>query len=383
MLNYLNVIKLKSCSVKYFKIYEKIIHRAYNRNKITSSTVSSFKRYVNKKFGKYVYEAHHILPKCLGDDKSKKDINNIVFLTIKEHLICHKILALRCIKNNTSILQAYYAMFSKRTKQQKYRTPFAKEVEIFKANSNKLFSRSGNKNGMFGKTHNEDTKQKISISNKGRKRTKKQILKLKQIGKINKEKTSWYQLLKYNPNILCKNYTEFKNNVIDLYKNKNIKNFTEICKRLNLNSSSTQPIKSILVDNKIDLIPENIRLLWSKIYTKYKHKWQSFDDLLNCIKISYNKVPTISNISSDLGIGSCLIITCLKHLKLDPIKDDKYWIRLINKYKNNLKFKNKEEFILELKKHKTSNAKLAKILGLSVSETTTAIQKYINPYNSD
>jgi len=383
MLNYLDVIKLKSCSVKYFKIYEKIIHRAYNRIKITSDTISSSKRYVNKKFGKYVYEAHHILPKCLGDEKSKKDINNIVFLTIKEHLICHKILALRCLKANTSILQAYYAMFAKRTIKQKYRNPTTKEIEIFKINSNKLFSRSGIKNGMFGKTHNQNTKQKISLANKGKIRTKEQILKLKQIGKINKEKNSWHQLLKHNPNISCKNYMELKNTVIDLYQNKNIKNFTEICKLLNLSCLSTDCIKSILIENKIDLIPENIRLLWSKVYQKYKNKWNSFDELLNCVQISYNKIPTISSISSDLKIGSCLTITCLKYLNLTPIKDDKYWIRLINKYKNNLKFKNKQEFILELKKHKTSTKELSKILGLSISETITAIKKYINPCNID
>lgn len=383
MLNYLKVIESKSSSKKYFKIYSDIIKKAYKRIKIKQTSISSAKIYVNKKFGKYVYEAHHVLPKCLGDDNDNKNINNIVFLTIKEHLICHKILALRCLKTDAPILRAYYAMFFKRTKTQKYRNPNSKEVEIFKINNIKLFSRSGNNNGMFGKTHKQSTKEKISLANKGKIRTKEQILRLKQIGKINKQNNSWHQILKHNPNILCKDYTELKNIVIDLYQNKNIKNFSEICKILNLKTSSTDSIKSILIENRIPLIPQNIRLLWSKIYKKYKNKWNSFDHLLDCVKNSYNKIPTISNISSELGIGSCLTNTCLKHLKLNPIKDDKYWIRLINKYKDNLKFKIKKEFILELKNHKTSNKNLSKILGLTKSEIKTAIEKYINPCNLD
>ena len=232
MRNYLNIIKLKSCSKKYFRIYSDIIKSAHKRIKITQTTISGAKIYVNKKFQKYIYEAHHILPKCLGDDNTTKDIKNIVFLTIKEHLICHKILALRCLKTDTSILQAYHAMFSKRTNEQKCRKPTTKEIEFFKINNNKLFSRSGNKNGMFGKTHNQNTKQKISSANKGKIRTKEQILKLKQIGKINKEQNSWYQLLKHNPNISCKDYTEFKNIVIDLYQNKNIKIFKKLLKNI-------------------------------------------------------------------------------------------------------------------------------------------------------
>lgn len=58
---------------KYFKWYNNIIIKAINRQKPDGYC-----------------ERHHILPVCLGGDK--RDKNNIVILTAKEHYICHHLL---------------------------------------------------------------------------------------------------------------------------------------------------------------------------------------------------------------------------------------------------------------------------------------------------
>lgn len=59
----------------YLKIYNQIIDKARFENR-------------KKKNGIY-YEAHHIVPKCLGGSDEK---NNIILLTAKEHFIAHKLL---------------------------------------------------------------------------------------------------------------------------------------------------------------------------------------------------------------------------------------------------------------------------------------------------
>lgn len=74
----------------YKRIYNQIIVNAQNKNIIEN---------------KY-YEVHHIIPKCLGgiDDSS-----NLVKLTLREHYVCHKLLA-EIYKDNKSIWHAYWMM---------------------------------------------------------------------------------------------------------------------------------------------------------------------------------------------------------------------------------------------------------------------------------
>ena len=60
--------------MNYSKIYGVIIENARGSPR-------------NRKLG--YFEKHHIIPKCLGGDNSK---GNLVFLTAKEHYVCHHIL---------------------------------------------------------------------------------------------------------------------------------------------------------------------------------------------------------------------------------------------------------------------------------------------------
>jgi hypothetical protein len=67
--------------MNYTKIYNSIIQIAVDANR-------------KKGDGTY-YEAHHIIPKCMGGDgteKQWKTHSNIVLLKPKEHWVCHMLL---------------------------------------------------------------------------------------------------------------------------------------------------------------------------------------------------------------------------------------------------------------------------------------------------
>ena len=56
----------------YMKIYDSLIEKAINRGETVE-----------------IFEVHHIVPKCLGVSNDK---NNLVNLTIREHIIAHMLL---------------------------------------------------------------------------------------------------------------------------------------------------------------------------------------------------------------------------------------------------------------------------------------------------
>jgi hypothetical protein len=74
--------------MNYQNIYNQIIERAKNRK------LEGYK------------EKHHIIPKCLGGDNSKK---NLVELTAREHFLCHRLLC-EVYPNNEKLLWALWLM---------------------------------------------------------------------------------------------------------------------------------------------------------------------------------------------------------------------------------------------------------------------------------
>jgi len=74
------------------KIYDKIIESAKNKNRIRSK--------------EYYVERHHIIPKCLGGTDA---IDNLVFLTPKEHYVCHKLLTF-IYPSNSKIMFGFQMM---------------------------------------------------------------------------------------------------------------------------------------------------------------------------------------------------------------------------------------------------------------------------------
>lgn len=66
--------------MNYKKIYEDLIKKAKSENR---------KKLKREDSNYFYYECHHILPKCLGGTNDK---DNLVLLTAREHLICHRLL---------------------------------------------------------------------------------------------------------------------------------------------------------------------------------------------------------------------------------------------------------------------------------------------------
>lgn len=88
---YLNLLEQVSYSNKYFNWYSGIIVKAKARIKSSS------------------YEGHHILPKSfnLGGEKDK---DNIVWLTLREHFICHKLIV-KFLKDARHVRKMQVAMW--------------------------------------------------------------------------------------------------------------------------------------------------------------------------------------------------------------------------------------------------------------------------------
>ena len=90
--------------MNYERIYNELISNAKLQNRAKSP--SSY------------YEAHHIVPVCLGG-KGKhsewKTHSNIVLLTAREHYIAHKLLCF-IYPDNLKLAAAFYAMLTMKSK---------------------------------------------------------------------------------------------------------------------------------------------------------------------------------------------------------------------------------------------------------------------------
>lgn len=155
----------------------------YLQNKYTSYYYKIINRAKSRTLPENIYkEKHHIIPKSLG---GSNHIENIAVLTLREHFICHKLLTRMVTgKNKTKMIYGYRAfiMASPRRPELKINsrefekirtlglrkgqiTPDSTKEKISKANKGKL---SGNNNPMFGKTHSEHSRKKISESRKSK-----------------------------------------------------------------------------------------------------------------------------------------------------------------------------------------------------------------------
>lgn len=136
----------------YLKEYYNII----NNNKILDPT----SQYCEK---------HHIIPKSLNGS-NKKD--NIVYLSAKDHFLCHKLLVKFTTGiNNQKMWNALWRMMNKQSySQQRDYTFTEKEYEEARINhsitqSNRMRQEN---NPFFGKKHSNESKKKMSEAKKGK-----------------------------------------------------------------------------------------------------------------------------------------------------------------------------------------------------------------------
>ena len=130
--------------------------------------------------GEY-FEAHHILPICMGGEGPKNRRThhpNIIYLYAREHYMAHKLLALEN-PGNASLIWAWDAMAYKEIAGRKYEVS-AEDYETLKKlhaeymSKNKVgVNKLTGKSYLYGTTLSNETKQKISRANKGKNTTPK------------------------------------------------------------------------------------------------------------------------------------------------------------------------------------------------------------------
>lgn len=132
---------------KYTKIYMLLIdsRKKFNRN---------------KKDGE-VYESHHIIPKCMG---GSNHISNKVFLTPREHYICHLLLT-KMVESpiKGKMYCALVRFLGKNNKEKNIRINSRIYDKIITENRKNM---SGENNPFYGKKHTPEVKKLISENNK-------------------------------------------------------------------------------------------------------------------------------------------------------------------------------------------------------------------------
>lgn len=141
---------------KYTRTYNKIIERSRSR---------ILKEYI---------ETHHIIPRSLG---GTDDPNNLAVLTAREHYICHLLLPKMLTgESKYKMLHAYIIMSGRQLYNSKSYAAYKKEYskllsEQMSGEGNPMYGvdRKGKKNSFYGRTHSQETRDKISLGQKKRK----------------------------------------------------------------------------------------------------------------------------------------------------------------------------------------------------------------------
>lgn len=137
--------------MNYSKIYNQLVDRAKSENRV--------------KGGDVYYEAHHIIPECLGGEGRVTDWRfhpNIVLLTAREHFLCHWLLH-EIYPTNKKLATAFHIMCRVSNSYQNRYTPSSRIVEYAK-----LQMKAAKKNFK----HSEESKRKISEAGRGRHQSK-------------------------------------------------------------------------------------------------------------------------------------------------------------------------------------------------------------------
>jgi hypothetical protein len=129
--------------MNYQRLYNSIISRAQSRH--------------SKPQG----ERHHIIPKCLGGSNS---IKNLVDLSYREHLICHKLLTKihptnQKLKYALYKLNNYYGSTKSSRSYQRIKREFTEHQRYRMLNSNPMKGRVSSRKGT---SHSKETIKKIS-----------------------------------------------------------------------------------------------------------------------------------------------------------------------------------------------------------------------------
>ncbi len=138
-------MQLQYLTSKYWNLYNKIID-----NRLKNPLPSN-----------YYTEKHHIVPLSL--DGSNEN-SNIVKLSAREHFLCHYLLTKFTEGEENKKMWFAFHSFSMDINGKRYKN--SRLFEIARKKKSELMKGDGNP--MYGKTHSEETKKKISNKNKGK-----------------------------------------------------------------------------------------------------------------------------------------------------------------------------------------------------------------------
>jgi len=137
-------------------------------DKLYYNFMNSRKSMNRRKYDGVYYEAHHIIPECMGGEGKTwqwKRHPNIVLLTAKEHFIAHRILY-KIYPEDKNIALAFWGMCNQKNKKIKRYIPSSRSYEEARLAFLKNNTGDNNPKGFLGKKHSEKTRIIQSISNK-------------------------------------------------------------------------------------------------------------------------------------------------------------------------------------------------------------------------
>lgn len=167
--------------MNYERIYYAIIEKAKKANRVKGVDV--------------YYEAHHIIPECLGGSgrvSQWKNHPNIILLTGKEHFICHRLLC-KIHPENRKLAHAFWGMCNQSRNYQERYVPSLKAYEEAKNLHAIAMSQS-----MKGHTLNQGRKQSEEHVRNRMKSGKNRVCSNEQKYKISKANSKCIKNIKTN-----------------------------------------------------------------------------------------------------------------------------------------------------------------------------------------
>jgi hypothetical protein len=143
----------------------------FHENKYTKWYYSLINNRISNPHSKEIYtERHHIIPKSLGGDNSKK---NFVRLSAREHFLAHWLLSKMCISKNHNI-KMNLAISRLMGESDKSGAHLWSKWQYEKASESKRtalsIARSMGKDPRKGKKHSAESKEKMRLAKLGKKR---------------------------------------------------------------------------------------------------------------------------------------------------------------------------------------------------------------------
>jgi hypothetical protein len=147
----------------YQRLYDELVRKAQSESRV-------------KDKGETYYEAHHIIPKCMGGEGKTSQWRwhpNIVLLTAREHFMAHYYLT-KTHPDNLRLAFAFWRMCNQQSISQKRNYLNLGDFATMYVEARETFSKALSAVSK-GKTLSEETRTRISTAKKGKKQSAQTI----------------------------------------------------------------------------------------------------------------------------------------------------------------------------------------------------------------